>query len=165
MRESMTLERYLRRSHLAEELVESWPTEEGVNEPEAIVDELLQLRDLARNALQLLLSELYDETKAKASFRTEEKVRTSFAHSLRAFHRAGSMLERFGTGPLPLETRSAFTRAFAEMREFQKQLDEAIPPFNPEMTMQAVAEAQRGEGEFVEDLLARLQDQNPAGGQ
>jgi hypothetical protein len=165
MPESMILERYLRRSHLAEELIESWPTEEGVSEPEAIVDELLQLRDLARNALQLLLGELYDEGKAKASFRTEEKVRTSFTHSLRAFQRAGDLLEPFGKGLLSLESSYAFAKAFAEMRAFQQQLDEAIPPFNLEMTKQALDEAQRGEGEFVENLLGRLQGETPADGQ
>lgn len=161
---SMMLERYVRRCHLAEELAESWPQDSDIPDPEAIVDEMLQLREIARAAHGSLLCHLFDPEKTKTSFHTEDQVRKGFSRALRAFQLVSAALQRSGEAHVRVETRDAFNKAFAEMRELRKQLDEVLPPFNPD-TKQGIAEAQRGEGEFVEDLLGRLQDQNPAGGQ
>ena len=164
----LLLQRYVRRSHLAEELAEGWrepeSAETGNPDFESMVDECLQLRDLTRSAVQALLAELYDEQRAKDSFRAEEVVRRELARGLRIFGLVADALGRVEASRPRAETQAAFTAAFAELRGYQQQLNDALPAFDPKTARQARAELERGEGEFAEDVLARLQSQHPAGG-
>lgn len=168
MTNRLLLQRYVRRSHLAEELAENWrepeSAETGNPDFESMVDECLQLRDLTRAAVQALLAELYDEQRAKDSFRAEEVVRRELARGLRIFGLVADIFRHVEPGQLQVKTQAAFAQASADLRNLQQQIDEALPAFDPETAQQARAELERGEGEFAEDVLARLQSQHPAGG-
>ncbi|MBL8796420.1 MAG: hypothetical protein JNM56_21150 [Planctomycetia bacterium] len=168
MTNRLLLQRYVRRSHLAEELAESWrepeSTEPASPDFESMIDECLQLRDLTRSAVQALLAELYDEQLVKESFRAEEVVRRELSRGLRIFALVADALAAAGTSPPRAEAQAVFAAAFAELRGYQQQLDDALPAFDPAIGRQARVELERGEGEFAEDVLARLQSQHPASG-
>lgn len=168
MTNRLLLQRYVRRSHLAEELAESWrepePTEPASPDFEAMIDECLQLRDLTRSAVQALLAELYDEQLAKDSFRAEEVVRRELSRGLRIFALVADALGRAETSRPRAEAQAAFAAAFAELRGYQQQIDDALPAFDSEIARQARIELEQGAGEFAEDVLARLQNQHPASG-
>jgi hypothetical protein len=166
MLSSIAVDRYSRRSRLARE----WAGElAGRDEAsaggsvEAIAEEFIQLRDVAQAALTRFLADLFDERAAKDTFLAEDALREAFGHALEAFQIASEFLHR-PQQRLPAGLLDDFGAAFSEMRELSRRLDEALPPFSPETTAEAIAEARRGGGEFVEEFLARVQGQDPAGG-
>jgi len=168
MRGGLDIERYVRRTHLAEELAafsREAGSEQDVADCVALIEELLELRDLAQKTTAALLEKLYSEEHAKHMGRAEELVRKTLRRSNEVFGEFKEHLvaERPGKS-VPPTLLDAFIQAAHDMQECERQLAEAVPDFNPDITRQALAEAQAGAGEFAEDILARLQGENSAGG-
>ena len=169
MPESIMLQHYLRRSHLAEELAISWSPQadgpEQLSTVEAIVSECLQLRDTARIACKNFYNQLFDQEFAKESQHSENVIRLVLDSCLRTFATISRFMNSAEAKHCPSESLAAFAQAHDEVRRLQKEFNDTLPPFNPELTRQALAELEHGEGQFAEDILANLQGQNPTRGQ
>jgi hypothetical protein len=159
---SLLVRRCLNRTHLVEQLVESWQYDHNeamrARDLEELATECLDLAKLGRRAWKCLRAQMFDKNVSSAKvFAAEDMLKPATQRIRDVFKVVGKLIASAERAGYQIEGSAEFAQASKDLELLRQEIEQQFPDPDPQMMADSKAAFLRGEYQTAEELLHELQ--------